>query len=145
MNELQILPAPVSTINHLPTRDETILRIRRALRQRTGKSWSVTGGRGTAWGWIKIDAMPMDKLAVYKLKAGHQDNSTEDWEEVVSPDNQGKGHMTPSDREVLAEALGLESVHFQGVSIAASSAHYLEYIDRAEGRTPSVKGEQYWD
>lgn len=39
-------------------RNEAIARIKKALKERSGKSWSVTGGRGTAWGWIKIDAPP---------------------------------------------------------------------------------------
>ena len=39
-------------------RNETIKRIRTALRKRSGKAWSVKGGRGTAWGWIQIDAPP---------------------------------------------------------------------------------------
>jgi hypothetical protein len=39
-------------------RDEAIKRIRAALKKRSGKQWSVTGGRGTAWGWIEIDAPP---------------------------------------------------------------------------------------
>ncbi len=34
-------------------RDEAIKRIRAALKRRSGKLWSVTGGRGTSWGWIK--------------------------------------------------------------------------------------------
>jgi hypothetical protein len=33
-------------------RNETIKTIRTALRRRSGKAWSVTGGRGTGWGWI---------------------------------------------------------------------------------------------
>lgn len=39
-------------------RNEAIQRIKTALRRRSGKAWSVTGGRGTAWGWINIDAPP---------------------------------------------------------------------------------------
>jgi hypothetical protein len=39
-------------------RDAAIKRIRAALKFRSGKDWSVTGGKGTAYGWIKIDAPP---------------------------------------------------------------------------------------
>jgi hypothetical protein len=39
-------------------RDAAIKRIKTALQRRSGKTWSVTGGRGTAWGWITIDAPP---------------------------------------------------------------------------------------
>ena len=37
------------------TRDEAIGRIKASLKARSGKAWSVRGGRGTAWGWITID------------------------------------------------------------------------------------------
>jgi len=43
-------------------RNETIKTIRAALRRRSGKLWSVTGGRGTAWGWLSIDARALDML-----------------------------------------------------------------------------------
>lgn len=49
------------TIDAIPTiaeagRNATIAAIRSSLKQRSGKAWSVTGGRGTAWGWITIRA-----------------------------------------------------------------------------------------
>lgn len=100
-------------------RNETIKKIKSALKTRTGRAWSVTGGRGTAWGWIRISS----------TKA-HADQ----W-----------GDLTPADRALLAETLGLDSVHHQGISIPSSNAYYQEYIDRAEGRAPSVVGKPYWD
>lgn len=100
-------------------RDPAIARIRRGLRERTGRSWSVTGGRGTAWGWITVTAPP----------ARRPDGYT----------------MTEEDRRILADALGLESVHWQGVSIPAGHDYRQEYVDRAEGRPPSRFGEPYWD
>jgi hypothetical protein len=39
-------------------RNDAIKRIKSALKKRSGKDWSVTGGKGTAWGWIEIDAPP---------------------------------------------------------------------------------------
>ena len=107
-----------TTTNELD-RDTAIARIKAALKARSGKTWSVTGGKGTAWGWIEINSPPK--------RRGEFD------------------YMSDSDRAELAKLLGLESVHCQGVSIAASLAHRREYVDRAEGRTPTVKGEQYWD
>jgi hypothetical protein len=41
------------------TRAAVIRRIRAALKRRSGKDWSVTGGRGTGYGWLTIDAPPM--------------------------------------------------------------------------------------
>lgn len=102
-------------------RTETITRIKQALKQRTGRQWSVTGGRGTAWGWITIKAVAKHAANAY-------------------------GDLTPSDQQQLAELLGLDRpVHNQGVSIPAGSDYYQEYVDRAEGRTPSVIGRPYWD
>ena len=39
-------------------RNETIAALKAALKARSGGNWSVTGGRGTAWGWIRICAPP---------------------------------------------------------------------------------------
>jgi hypothetical protein len=102
------------------SRDETIRRIRVALRRRSGKAWSVTGGRGTAWGWIHIQSPPKRRV--------------------------GFGYMTEADQRELGELLGLDRpVHCQGQSIAASSEYRREYIDRAEGRVPATHGTPYWD
>jgi hypothetical protein len=101
-------------------RDEAIARIRRALRQRTGRAWSVTGGRGTAWGWITITAPPARRVEF--------------------------DYMTDEDRRDLGVALGLDHpVHMQGAKIPAGSDYRIEYVDRAEGRTPSRTGVPYWD
>jgi len=56
------------------------------------------------------------------------------------------GHtMSPTEQAELAKLLGLDYAHSQGVSIPASNAHYQEFIDRAEGRTPKKIAEAYWD
>jgi len=96
-------------------RDEAIKTIRTALKKRSGKTWSVRGGKGTAWGWIEID---------------------------VPPAREGS---RAADLIELAQLLGLETVHHQGVSIAAGRDYRQEYIDRAEGRAPSKIGIPYWD
>lgn len=101
-------------------RHEAITSIRKALRKRSGKSWSVRGDTGTAWGWITISAPPKrcDRFDC----------------------------MTDEDRTELGKLLGLgRPAHRQGVNIAASDAHRREYVDRARGRAPSVTGGQYWD
>lgn len=102
-------------------RDRTIARIRRALRERTGRSWSVTGGRGTSWGWITVSAPPARRVG--------------DW----------RGYLSDEDRAELATALDLTSVHQQGVQIPASTDYRVEYVDRAEGRRPRRTGTPYWD
>jgi len=100
-------------------RDTTIATIRAALRRRTGRAWSVTGGRGTSWGWIRISAPPARRV--------------------------GYGYLSEDDAATLAGALGLDRVHQQGVSIPAGIDYRVEYVDRAEGRTPSRIGQPYWD
>jgi hypothetical protein len=107
-------------------RDEAIKRIRAALRARTGMDWSVTGGRGSAWGWITIEAPPRRRTSFEGAPGAGQYTSEED-------------------RRTLASALGLPNVHHQGISIPASSDYRIEYVDRAEGRSPSVIGQPYWD
>ncbi len=126
-------------------RKETISRIRKALKNRSGKTWSVTGGRGTAWGWLKIDAPPA------RRKWNHVDTGETDstgfpvYRLEYQPDADF-GHMGPDDSRELADLLGLDGdAHHQGVSIPSSSDYWNEYIDRAEGRTPAKCGSPYWD
>jgi hypothetical protein len=54
--------------------------------------------------------------------------------------------MPPEDAAELGRLLGLDgAAHSQGVSIAASRDYRREYIARAEGRKPEVRGVPYWD
>lgn len=102
------------------SRSEAIAAIRTALKARSGKAWSVTGGTGTAYGWITIHAAPS--------RRGEFDR------------------MSREDCAELGTLLGLGGpVHDQGVLVAASTAHRSEYVARAEGRTPSRIAEPYWD
>lgn len=125
-------------------RDETIRRIKVALQRRSGKQWSVTGGRGTAWGWITIDAPPLRRTWGRREKANLDGFELDNYEDYDT----GKpgGYTSPAERAELGALLGLNgSVHSQGVSIAASNEYYREYIDRAEGRTPTKIAQPYWD
>lgn len=94
---------PVET-KHL-TREEAIARIKAGLERRSGKRWSVTGGRGTAWGWLCIDVPPKERT--------HE------------------GHFTPPDRRAeLAALLGLDTVHMQGQNVSPDK--WTEFVGRAE-------------
>jgi hypothetical protein len=57
------------------------------------------------------------------------------------------GHCTSwAEQQELAALLGLTDGQAQcPISIPASSDYRQEYIDRAEGRAPSVTGSPYWD
>jgi hypothetical protein len=170
-------------------RDVAIRLIRTALRKRSGKDWSVTGGKGTAWGWLTIDAPPRRRTwrfvqtrtpeppapgAVYAGVRGvtphtcvgpfalDDDRITSPAEDPWAREAAEKGlaidytwevedptykfgHASPAERAELARLLGVRDVHHQGRSIPASSDYWQEYVDRAEGREPTVCGEQYWD
>lgn len=142
------------------SRDATVKRIRAGLVKRSGKQWSVTVGRGTAGGWISISVPPkrlgcarlhdMDRYtdlcqACGQTQLRHDDENTIGCPGHVCTDKCYRAYITPEDREELGQLLSLTNVHFQGVSIASSIGHYVEYIDRAEGRSPRKYGEQYWD
>ena len=130
-------------VNKSLDRNTTITRIRDALRRRSGKAWSVTGGSGTAWGWITVDAPPARRTAHWVQRPG-TDGNPGDYDNVDTGVKE-YGHITPAEAAELAKLLGLDSIHHQGVSIAASSDHYREYVERAEGRSPSVIARPYWD
>jgi hypothetical protein len=128
----------------MTTRNETIRIIKSALQRRSGKPWSVTGGRGTAYGWITIDAPPKRRTAHVILKEGALTDYPSDY--MVVETGQPGGTMTLKDRLELATLLGLSgAVHDQGEKIMSSNDAYQEYIDRAEGRTPTKIAEPYWD
>ncbi len=99
-------------------RNAAIEAIKKALQKRSSKMWSVTGGKGTSWGWIYISSPPKRQV---------------------------DGLMSEADGKELAALLGLEKPVYQHESVPASSKHRTEYVDRAEGREPRTYGEQYWD
>lgn len=128
-------------------RDEAIKAIRVALKRRTGVAWSVTGGRGTAWGWITITAPPKRRTAKWLKREGAPvgNGRASDYELVDTGVPQEFGYVTPADLVTLGEALGLERVHEQGVDIPAGTDYRIEYVARAEGRYASAVGVPYWD
>lgn len=134
-------------------------RIKAALRSRSGKDWSVTKGRGTAGGWIRIDA-PKARLSCDMWHRWDGEicadchtsrNAPYFWaDELACPkhvctETCYRASISPADRAELAALLGIERVHPQGVQIASSNDYYVEYIDRAEGREPRAIGTPYWD
>lgn len=116
-------------------RNDVIAAIKDALKRRSGKSWSVTGGRGTAYGWIEINSPPQRRVSGI-------DGDSHD----PSRPNGGHYYMSRADREELAHLLGKDQpIHCQGESIPASHDYYREYLMRAMGHEPTTIGEQYWD
>lgn len=112
-------PAPTLPLRDAPMEtEEAVKRIREALRERSGKPWSVARLRGTASCWLRITAPPARRVA---------------------------GMMTPGDRAELGVLLGLDrECSPTGESVPGQDDYHREYVDRAEGRTPSVLGEADW-
>jgi hypothetical protein len=130
-------------------RDDAIKIIREALRRRSGKSWSVKGDRGTAWGWINITAPPKRRVAHLQNPAYNCDNPEPGalpYFEISADEDHGAWYMSDADAAELGKLLGFNRpVHCQGVSIAAASDYRREYIARALGLNPLSHGVQYWD
>lgn len=104
-----------------PSRKNTIPAIRAALKERSGKAWSVTGGTGTAYGWITISSPPARR--------------------------EQYGYMSEADKVELAHLLGGDSpVHSQGESIPADHAYRRVYLQRAAtGNANGHTAQPYWD
>jgi hypothetical protein len=129
-------------------RDDAIKLIREALKKRSGKAWSVTGGRGTAWGWITIAAPPARRV-------GHKPNP--DYGDVNvyrpdvpmyidDPDSEHRYYTSEADCAELAELLGMSRpTHCQGVSIPAASDYRRAYVAMAKGLPVTGNPQRYWD
>lgn len=114
-------------------RDLAIKLIRFNLKARSGKSWSVKGSRGSAWGWITITAPPARRVKNELTAADAQELG----DLLGLPD-----HSVYTDLEYIGQS---NAAHRQGVSIAADREWYLHYIDASAG-APSEHGTpQYWD
>ena len=84
-------------------RAEACKRIKAGLRARTGRAWSVKGGRGTTWGWIYIQE-PKSRTI--------------------------DGGMSPADQDALRDIFFEGDGHPQGVMIPPSECE--RYVLAAE-------------
>ena len=124
-------------------RSEAITRIKAALKRRSGKAWSVTGGKGTAWGWIHIDATPARRTWREREVLDPAAPTVPTYEPYDT--GQPGCCISPADDAELAKLLGFSELKRGYYVIPASNDYYREWIDRAEGRTPMVCGVPYWD
>lgn len=117
-------------------RPEAVKRIKAALKRKTGKTWSVHGARGTAWGWITVEAPKSRRVS-------HRENPAyvSHWEtpdepycfEYVREKGDGENYYTSMvDCEILARIFGKDNplVCHQGLSISPDSREY--YVTMAE-------------
>lgn len=128
--------------------NEAIKRIRAALKKKTGKTWSVTHGRGTSSCWITVQAPPRrrvnhDPIGDINAPGWYDQPYRERVREVAPP--QGKRGMYTSFRECdqIARAFALDYVPDQGLLISPDETEL--YVTRAEtkGRTVAVKRDKY--
>lgn len=102
--------------------NDTVKIIRKSLQKRSGKTWSVRHGRGTASGWIHVNCPP-------KRFVGD-----------------GSSCMSVTDRMEISQLMGWDkTVGSQGFSVPDSDDYYREYSQRAQGLTPSKIAQPYWD
>jgi len=111
-------PKTAYIIPERPDTKPTIELLRKILRERTGKSWTVKNSTGSAWGWIKIHAEPRNRVEF--------------------------GYLSAEDEATLRGIFG-SSVTRQGVSIPSSSEFYRYYLLRAAGLPAGVRPQPYWD
>ena len=137
-------------------RDDAIRIIRSELKRRTGKAWSVTGGSGSVWGWIRITVPPARRIKSLENPAWHLEHECStptlhaeecsDTAPYLDGPAQRNGTMPWADVCELAVVLGLTPGQcYGGVSVPASRAHRVEYVDRARGLTPTHIAQPYWD
>jgi hypothetical protein len=89
------------------------LRLRLGLETRSGRRWRVQAGDLDAYGQLTISSPPERRAA--------------------------DGSMTEADRVALAHLLGLAAtVGPDGHLVEDSYDHYVEALDRAEGRAPRL-------
>lgn len=94
------------TAGHIE-RKEAKARIKAALKEITGKRWSVTFDRGTAAGWIKIHALPSNRVDEFT--------------------------MSEEDQEILKDALGLDRWNVAG-GFALDPRCRAGFVRRLEAR-----------
>lgn len=99
-------------------RNATIASIRKALRTRSGKTWSVKGGRGSSWGWIEVSAPPA-RLDRFDM-------------------------MSAEDQAALAGLMGRE-VGRQFLMVPAGTDFRHAALERAWGLPVTVTPVAYWD
>lgn len=139
------------------SRDTFIKAVKKALQTRSGKTWSVTGGRGTAYGWVTI-SVPPKRLGCARFHDADRDRicaacggsalygvGSIFCEKHVCTDKCYTGYIQPEDRAELAALLGFSVIHAQGVNVASRIIAYREFLARAEGREVEEMFVPDWD
>lgn len=115
--------------------NDVIKTIRKALKERSGKEWSVSRGKGTACGWLHLTAPPSRRVHSHDLLPEQERKAwLEDAEEMCRALGRRfeprKDTLSPEDREELSRLLGIE-VNAHGVRISPEVDSYRLYMCRA--------------
>lgn len=98
-------------------RDATAALLRKILKYRSGKSWSVTVGRGSVYGWVDINSPPKRQV---------------------------DGANPQADIDELSKLFDTH-VHHQGIAIPAARDYRVEFLERAAGLPVTKPAVPYWD
>lgn len=113
-------------------RKDAVRRIKAALKRKTSKTWSVHGDRGTAWGWITVEA-PKSRRVARKENPDYDFSDGEGLPYIECDANEDRGAYYTSDADchLLTRAFRLSrKAHFQGLSISPDEREF--YVLRAE-------------
>ena len=115
-------------------RSEACKRIRVALKRKTGKTWSVTGGRGTAWGWLTVAAPPKRRVCHAqnpRWEAWDMTSQEPSYFERQPEEGETAYYTSDADARLITKAFKLNrKVHFQGLQISPDEWEF--YVQRAE-------------
>lgn len=125
-------------------RNDTTKTIKQALKNRSGKDWSVTGGRGTGWGWLRIEAPKARRvrhLPNPEYVNPWETPDTPAWFEEPAVGAEAEfGYMSREDCQELADLLGFDRpVHHQGHSISPDEWEFI--VERALNDKPAPEPE----
>ncbi|MBU2177536.1 MAG: hypothetical protein KJ556_20790 [Gammaproteobacteria bacterium] len=121
-------------------RTEVTKRIKSTLKKKTGKNWSVTGGRGTAYCWLTVQA-PKNRRVAHKRNPdwnGHDSipacialTGKPPWIDYISDKPDENLYMNDEDRELLGRVFGMAyPAHHQGLQISPDNwDRYMNYIE----------------
>jgi hypothetical protein len=121
-------------------RSEAVRRLKAALKKKTGKTWSVTGGRGTGWGWLRIQAPKVRRVAhgvnpryngFDQIDVCIRKTGKPPWIEFVSDDAEENRYTSDEDSRTLTEIFKPgHSYHYQGLSVRPED--WELYLERVE-------------
>lgn len=123
-------------------RADAVKRLKKALRTITGKTWSVSGARGTAWGWIDIQAPKSRRVGHTPNPAWkHWEMDTQEPPFFENPDapKDERWYTNLADEAVLRDIFDMTGFYIhQGMSVPPDSREW--YVLKAEEKAAAMTG-----